>query len=171
LPAHGAPARSCCCAVFGLIALLIACLPTTASAEQPLDIRADRLELDQKARTAVFEGAVQASQADLTLTCTRLIARYDAEGRVAALSAEGDVRVRSEALDAQAATARWDRESGELVLTGKPRVRRGVDRLAGDRIRYWPETGRVVVEGARGTLGSAPDLGGAAIAPAARATR
>jgi lipopolysaccharide transport protein LptA len=131
---------------------LLALLLVAARDAAPLDVRADRFELDQSAGTARFEGNVVATQDDVELRCARLVARYERDGQVAEVVADGGVHVQSKALAATAAEARFDRAAGELVLTGQPEVHRGPDTLRGNTIRIWPDTGRVVVEQARGTL-------------------
>ncbi len=132
-----------------LTALLLASPPP---AEVPLDIKADRLELDQKSGRVVFEGHVQVTQEKLRLSCDRLVVRYREDGQVAELDARGQVAVKSGDLTAVAGRARWIAADGTLELTEGPEVTRGADRLEGRRIVFWPEAGRVVVEGAHGRL-------------------
>lgn len=124
----------------------------------PVDIRADRLELDQKSGQARFEGSVEVVQGALTLRCARLQARY-ADGRIVGLEAEGDVRLSGEGWTAAANRAAWDRAAGRLVLTGDPRISRGGDTLRGARVLVWPDDERVVIEQARGRF-TPPPLSG-----------
>lgn len=143
--------------------LLIAALLAPNGVAAPVDIRADRLELDQKAGTARFEGAVQVAQGKLTLRCAALDARY-ADGRVVALTATGGVTLTGEGWTAGASRAEWDRAQGRLVLTGDPRIERGGDTLRGARVVVWPDDERVVIEQARGRL-TVPPLDGPAPQP------
>jgi lipopolysaccharide transport protein LptA len=132
---------------------------TTAKAPAPtapLDIRADRLELDRKAGTARFSGAVEVQQGRLVLRCAALSASY-AEGEVVSLVAEGGVEVRGEDWVAHAEHAHYDREAGLLTLTGDPRIERATDVLRGERVLLWPDDERLVVEQARGRV-NAPRL-------------
>ncbi len=133
-------------------ALLALALVAAQPGQASLDIRADRLELDQPAGLARFEGGVVATQDDVELRCARLVARYDAKGEVGEVVAEGDVRVKSRDLAATAGRASFDRAAGVLTLTGDPAVTRGQDHLRGETIRLWPDSGRVVIEQARGRL-------------------
>lgn len=135
--------------------LLIAALLAPSPPPTPVDIRADRLELDQKAGRARFEGAVEVKQGRLTLRCATLAATY-AEGEIAALTAEGEVVLTGDDWTARAARAEWDRAAGRLVLTGEPRIERGGDTLRGARVLVWPEAQRVVIEQARGRLTAPP---------------
>ncbi len=135
--------------------LLVAAL--LAPNAQPLDIQADRMELRQKEGVVRFEGSVVVTQGELTLRCARLRARYRKE-QVASLVAEGGVELQGEGLRATARTARYDRDAGTLELTGEPTLVRGLDRLSGERILYYPDEARVVVERARGRLHDVPRL-------------
>lgn len=127
-----------------------------AAPTAPLDIRADRLELDRKAGTARFSGAVEVAQGRLVLRCAALSASY-AEGEVVSLVAEGGVEVRGEDWVARAERANYDREAGLLTLAGDPRIERGTDVLRGERVLLWPDDERLVVEQARGRV-NAPRL-------------
>lgn len=136
-------------------ALIFLLVLGVAHAEPPkstLDIQADRLELTQKSGEIRFEGHVIARQDTLELRCTRLIARSHQGGEVDSLVADGGVSIQTGRLSAKAKTARYDRKKGTLVLTGNPTVKRGKDRLSGARITFWPETGRMVIEQAKGQI-------------------
>lgn len=136
-----------------MLTLLILLLTPTA----PLDVQADRLELDQKTGQVRFEGAVRATQGALTLRCARLSARYRKDGSLGDLRASGGVVVTQGDLSARAAEARYSAKDKRLELIGDPVVRRGPDELRGEKILYWPEQERLVVERARGRL-QAPKL-------------
>lgn len=123
----------------------------------PLDVQAERLELDQKTGQVRFEGDVRATQGDLRLRCGRLTARYLEDGSLGDLHATGGVSVTQGPLSATAQRARYFHADKRLELTGAPVVRRGTDELRGAKILYWPEQERLVVEQARGRL-SAPKL-------------
>jgi lipopolysaccharide export system protein LptA len=129
-----------------LIALLLT--PPTA----PLDVRADRLEYDQKSGRVQFEGNVQATQGDLRLTCGRLAARYRADGTLGDLKATGGVQVVQGELTAKARTATYFQADQRLELTGDPVVTRGSDQLRGAKITYWAKEQRLLVSQARGRL-------------------
>lgn len=145
-------------------------LPTPAGGEPvPLDIRAEQLDFDRKAGVARFVGDVQARQGDFELRCARLVATYAADGQIETVTIEGGLTLTADGLTARAEQATLDRRTGEMLLTGHPELARGADRLAGDRIRFWPESGRVVVEKARGRVALPrlrPILPGGAPAPA-----
>jgi lipopolysaccharide export system protein LptA len=138
-----------------LALLLLAAPPPPPTA--PLDVAAERMELDQATGKIVFEGDVRATQGDVTLRCARLTARLVGEG-LADVQAES-VTLTTGDWTATAGAARYDDAAGTVALTGSPTVRRGPDVLEGARIVVWPETGRMVVERPRGTV-RAPRLDG-----------
>ena len=139
------------CLLLSLLLLLLGAKPS-----EPLDIRADRLELDQRTGAVRFEGAVEATQGELVLRCAVLSATY-ADGEITALEASGGVVVTQGDVRAEAQTARYHRSEDRLELTGQPRVVRGKDSMTGARITFWPGQGRLVVEQARGRI-DAPKL-------------
>jgi lipopolysaccharide export system protein LptA len=131
---------------------LLALTTILATAPPPLDIQADRLDFDRVKNTATFEGNVQLKRNDLTLTCDRLTATWTPDGALTGLDLQGHLTLKSATLEARAERARLTDPQGELLLTGQPELTRGPDRLTGELIRVWPETGRVVIEKARGRL-------------------
>lgn len=142
-------------ALTALTAVLFVALtaPLVAVAEPvPLDIRAERLDFDRKAGLARFEGDVVARQGDFELRCARLVATYASGGEVETVTIDGGLTLTAEGFTARAEQATLDRRTGEMRLMGHPELVRGADRLEGDRILFWPETGRVVVEKARGRV-------------------
>ena len=138
-----------------MVALALAVSPRPAPAapqKTPLDIEADRLDFDRKAGVARFEGSVRAKQGDFSLRCEHLVATYATGGELRTLTMDGGVALTAEGVSARSETAQFDARTGELVLLGQPELFRGQDHLTGERIRLWPETGRVLVEKARGSV-------------------
>ena len=134
------------------ISLLGVLFLAAPSSTAPLDIRADRLELDHKSNLAQFEGGVEARRGDLVLRCAKLSVHYDNEGGLRSLTADGSVELEADGLAARAGRANWDASTGAVVLTDGPSVRHGPHQLTGRRIRIWPDSGRIVVDDARGHI-------------------
>lgn len=137
-----------------MLALLLT-LVLAAPAAVPLDVAAERMELDQASGKVVFTGGVTATQGELTLKCARLTARMNDKG-LSDVQAD-EVTLITGTWTATAASARYDDRAGTVTLSGAPTVRRGRDVLVGARIVVWPETGKLVVERPRGTV-RAPQL-------------
>lgn len=138
-----------------LAAALVVCLgPRTALTREGkrVEVEADRLSIDHRARTASFEGNVVAHYSDLILTCDTMHVTYDESGEIASLKASGKVAVTRADVSATAAAARLDARLGLLVLEGKPVLLKGNSRLEGKRITVSLATGKVEVTKARGVF-------------------
>lgn len=118
--------------------------------KQPLSIQAQRSEWDLKARSAHFEGEVVVTRGDVVMTCPVLDVVYGAKQQIQQVVATGPVVVRSGDRQATAGHAELLAESGELLLTGKPRLEEGDNALVGQKIRFYLDGERVVCEGAAG---------------------
>ena len=132
----------------------------STSDDPPLDIRADHLELDQQAGVARFDGDVEVTQDRFRLRCNQLVVRYADDGAVTQLVASGAVQLRAHPFSARAGRAEIDVRQRSIVLTGEPEIRRHNNRagnrqvahLRGDRIKLWPDEGRLTIDQVRGTF-------------------
>jgi lipopolysaccharide export system protein LptA len=136
------------------ILLLTLALTSVAAtpADAPLDIEAGHLELLPGQGEARFSGGVVVRQANFTLRCAAIVARYDAQNRVETLEASGEVRLEADGWSAVAGHARYERETETLSLTGQPTLIREKDVLRGERIVFWLAEERMVVEKVRGRI-------------------
>ena len=110
-----------------LIVLACLLLPSgthSAPKDPPLEIQADRIEVNQKNGHVRFEGHVRVQRGKLNLECGLVTARYQ-NGKLTEMKAEKSVRVRSEEFIAQAGFAHFDQGKNLLSLHGKPRLIRG----------------------------------------------
>ena len=117
-----------------------------------VDIKADRVEIDQKKGRIEFSGSVRATRGTLVMTCEKLVARYKKSGEVLRLEIAGSLTVQGRDFSARAGSGVYDHESGRLVLTGSPSIKRGPNRVTGERILVFVDDERVVVEKARGQV-------------------
>jgi lipopolysaccharide export system protein LptA len=127
-------------------------LAVSAERQRTVEIESDRLQIDHRDRTAVFEGSVRARYGELVLTCDSMRVSYDEQGAVVALRATGDVAVRQGDARATAGSGRLDARQGLLVLEGSAVLVRGPHRLEGRRISVHLASGRLEVERARGVF-------------------
>ena len=139
-----------------LFTLAVVSLAATP-ADAPLDIEAGHLEVLPNQGEARFSGGVVVRQANFTLRCASIIARYDKKNRVESLVASGEVRVESDGWSAVAGHARYERATKTLSLTGQPALSRQKDVLRGERITFWLAEERMVVEKVKGRI-TAPRL-------------
>jgi len=139
--------------LFTLAVVSVAATP----ADVPLDIEAGHLEVLPGQGEARFSMGVVVRQANFTLRCASIVARYDKKNRVETLEASGDVRVEADGWSAVAERARYERATETLSLTGQPTLSREKDVLHGERIVFWLAEERMVVEKVRGRI-TAPRL-------------
>ena len=115
---------------------------------EPIKIKSDRLQIKDRDREAFWNGNVRVEQGELRLFCEQLAAHYDAQGEIATLLAEKNVRILRNKMETRSQQAAYDREAQTVVLTGKPQVTKEGNVLIGDRITYYVADDRFEVEGA-----------------------
>ena len=130
---------------------------TTATFAEPktpprIEIGADKLEVTQTKRRAVFSGNVKIKRGTMTLTCSSLEATYDEKGALNTLKASGAVQVTGRNIKATAGAAQYNQSEGTLALTNKPTLQRGRSLMRGEKIMIWIDQERVVIDKAQGTL-------------------
>lgn len=121
--------------------------------EQPIHIEANRVELDERARTSTYTGSVQLRQGSLRLEADRLVV-HRGEQSVQRMVAQGQpatFRQRADDSDtlirAQADTMLYRADAGTFELTGDAHLWQGRDQFSGARIVYELERERVRAEG------------------------
>jgi len=126
-------------------------LAVEAPADQrqlPLEVTSSTLEADNQAGTAVFSGEVVARQGDVVIYAGRLTIHYDGASReLRRIVAEQDVRIVQGERLATAQRAEYDQASGEIVLTGEPRVHQGQNEVSGERITVFIDQDKSIVTG------------------------
>ncbi len=137
-----------------LILLLIFVAPAFAQVNdsKPIEIEAESLSLEPGSLLAKFEGQVLLQQGNLQLSCDSLIATYDKSGAILTIEAVGHISVRQPDLQVTAARAKYEKSLGTLILEGRPKMMRGEDRIEGERVILWPESGRVQILHAKGSV-------------------
>jgi lipopolysaccharide export system protein LptA len=134
-----------------------------ASGGRPIEIEADRLEVDQEQEFATFTGNVDAVQGELSLRADRLRVFYTDEGqqqqaRAAAadnqgirrIEAQGDVVLRQPGETAEGDAGVYDPIARTLVLEGNVVLTRGDNVVRGARLDSNLGSGVSVVTAAPG---------------------
>jgi lipopolysaccharide export system protein LptA len=159
--------------VFGIIlapAIGVAALAATASVAQvkqeqpvsalkghntnaPVDVTADRIEVQERADRAVFSGNVHAAQADLTLDTPRLTVAYStAQGngnsvQIQRLDATDGVVVHSASETAKGDFGVYDLDRKLITLIGNVQLNRDNNQVNGSRLVIDLTSGRAVIDG------------------------
>ncbi len=122
--------------------------PVFKSSKTPIDITADRLDIDQKKGEAVFKGNVIARQDKMTLlTDTMTIIFAEKENEVKEIIANGSVTINLDQKKATCTTAHFYTSDNKVILTGKPQLREGKNIIEGEKIIFFLNEERSIVEG------------------------
>jgi len=117
----------------------------------PIHIDSDRLEGDQKTNTFTYIGNVVAKQEDVTLYANTLLIIYDPETKkLKEIVATGNVKVVQQDRRATGQKATFDPDKNKVVLDGDAVVREGANVIRGERITFYVEEERSVVEPGKG---------------------
>lgn len=119
---------------------------------QVVEISADGLTIDQATNSAVFTGNVLVGIADLRLSADRVEVIYAtgddaAVGAIVALRATGNVVFTSGKEAAEADTAVYEIEEGNVLMEGNVILTQGPNALSGQRLRIDLNAGTAVMEG------------------------
>ncbi|MEQ7874116.1 LptA/OstA family protein [Sphingomonas sp. ASV193] len=145
-------------AAAGGLTLLIAAVgpaaaPTSAlkghNSNAPVDVNADRMEVQDRADRAMFVGNVHVKQDELTLDTARLTIAYSSAGKIQIqrLDAAGGVVVRSPTETGRGNFGIYDLNRKLITLIGDVRLDRGGSSLMGQRLVIDLNSGRAVVDG------------------------
>jgi len=119
------------------------------NSDAPVDVAADRIEVQDRADRAVFSGNVVVRQAELTLNAARLTVAYSNAGgiQIERLDASGGVTVRSPSETARGQFAIYDLKSRIITLIGGVTLTRGASHVSGGRLVLDLDSGRAVMDG------------------------
>ena len=142
------------------LAILLGCVglasaePTSAlkghDSNAPVDVSADRMEVQDRADRAVMAGNVHVKQQELTLDTARLTIAYtNGSGglKMQRLDAAGGVVVKSPSETARGAFGVYDLDRKLITLVGGVELQRQQSRISGARLVIDLTTGRAVVDG------------------------
>lgn len=142
--------------------VLIAAVPALGQALKghntgsPVDVEADRIEVQDRADRAVFSGNVVARQENMTLNAGRLTVAYSRKGGgvdIERLDASGGVQVRSPSETARGDFAVYDLNQRVITVIGNVQLTQGGNLVRGGRLVINLDTGRAVMDG-RGVSGA-----------------
>lgn len=121
----------------------------------PIDVAADRIEVQDRADRAIWSGNVVVKQDQLTLEAQRLTLAYSTAGglEIDRLDASGGVVVRSPSETARGDFGVYDIDRRLITLIGGVRLERGGSTLSGARLTIDLQSGRAVVDGGAAGIG------------------
>jgi lipopolysaccharide export system protein LptA len=115
---------------------------------EPIRVSAKSLEWDHKAHKATFHQEVVAQQEDLAIHSDDLIIYFNQDDTdIARLVSRGNVRIVQADRRASCQEAVYDRVRKIIVLQGDPIIRQGENEIRGERVIFYVDENRSVVEG------------------------
>ena len=131
--------------------------PTSAlkghNSNAPVDVTAERIEVQDRSDRAIFAGNVHVTQAELTLDTPRLTVAYSGgQGggtsvQIRRLDAAGGVVVKSPSETARGDFGIYDLDRKLITLIGNVELNRQNDRVSGARLVIDLDSGRAVIDG------------------------
>lgn len=123
--------------------------------KQPVDVEADRIEVQDRQDRAVFSGNVRVRQGNLAIDAARLRVAYrNAAGQgleILRIDADGGVQIRSPSENARGDYGIYDLDRRIITLIGSVTLNRGETSLRGQRLVMDLNSGRSTLDG--GTVG------------------
>jgi lipopolysaccharide export system protein LptA len=119
------------------------------NSDAPIDVTADRIEVQDRADRAIFAGNVHVRQADLTLDTERLTVAYTSSGgvQIQRLDASGGVVVKSPTETARGDFGIYDLDRKLITLVGGVQLNRQDSQVVGSRLVIDLNSGRAVIDG------------------------
>lgn len=116
----------------------------------PVDVEADRIEVQDRSDRAVFSGNVKVRQGGLALDAARLTVAYASGGGgvdIQRLDASGGVVVRSASETARGSVAIYDLNRRLITMVGGVTLQQGANTINGGRLVIDLNSGRSVIDG------------------------
>lgn len=118
----------------------------------PVDVDADRIEVQDRADRAIFSGNVNVRQGNLALDAARITVNYSRGGgsgnvQVRRIDASGGVSVRSPSETARGQFAVYDLDRRLITMIGGVELNQGGNVIRGGRLVIDLNSGRAVVDG------------------------
>jgi len=122
----------------------------------PVDVSAQRIEVQDRADRVIFAGDVHIRQADLTLDGQRVTVAYSSGGgiQIERMDVSGNVVVRSPSETARGDFGIYDVDRRLITLLGDVQLTRGQSRVNGGRLVIDLDSGRAVIDGGAPGVGS-----------------
>lgn len=124
------------------------------NSDAPVDVTADRIEVQDRADRALFVGNVHATQAELTLQTQRLTVAYSSKSgtggggvQIHRLDAAGGVTVRSPSETARGEFGIYDLDRKLITIIGDVQLTQGSNVVSGQRLVINLDSGRAVIDG------------------------
>ena len=123
------------------------------SADMPIEVVSDELQMDQNINTAVFTGNVEVVHGDMTLNSASVLVEYgkvegsDKSNEIIQITASGGVVMTNPDTTAESSEAVYTLATREVVMTGDVVVTQGPNKVSGERMIVYLDDGTAVMQG------------------------
>ena len=137
----------------GMAAVASAADPVSAlkghNSNAPVDVSADRIEVQDRADRAIFAGNVHVRQDALTLDSARVTVAYSSTGsiQINRIDASGGVVIKSPSETARGNFGVYDLDKRLITLIGNVQLTRSGSQVNGSRLVIDLDSGRAVIDG------------------------
>lgn len=116
--------------------------------DQPVEVTADKLSLNQGDGTALFQGNVLINQGEMRITAPEVLVFYNEDGSgIEKLLATGRVLMVKDQDAAEADSADYNIEKGTVLMTGDVLLTQGINTLSSNKMNVNLRTGTAEFEG------------------------
>ena len=145
---HGIPSAARRLGLVAAIALAaglggsLPALAERADRDKPVNLEADRVDLDDAKKEAVFVGSVTLTQGTLTIKADKIIVKQDAEGFQYGIAYGNPAHFRQkregfdEYIEGYSERVEYDGKADKVQMFTNARIERGGDEVRGDYISY-----------------------------------
>ena len=116
-------------------------------AEEPIEIAADSMAIDQEDGSALLTGNVVIGQGDLRLAAPRVNVKYSEEGGISTIRATGGVIVVTPEEEVEAQTALYTLSEDSMYLSGDVLLSQGRSAVSAETMRVNLADGTALLEG------------------------
>lgn len=137
-----------------MIGALVALALVAAPSSPPVTVVAEEVQYLYKEGKVVFTGKplVTLTREDATLTCRKLVAENDGEGRIRRATCTGDVRLTRGTRVVTCETAVYEEKTARVTCTGNPVLKDGESVMRGEVLAYDLGDDRATLTAAKGTI-------------------
>jgi lipopolysaccharide transport protein LptA len=105
------------------------------------------LDMDYEKNMAVFHDDVVVDDPQMKMTAKEMTVFFEPNSKsIDKVIAKGQVRFKKEDKTAMAENAVYTAKDGKVILTGKPMVKKGQDVMSGDKITFFRNDQRMLIE-------------------------
>jgi len=121
---------------------------TGQTKEAKILITSDQVEFDPRNEIAVYTGRVTVTQGNTILQADRIEVHFADKGKsITLIKAIGNIKITQEDRIVTAEEGIYYQQDRKMILTGNPITRQGGNCISGDKIVYFWDQGRAMVEG------------------------